>query len=319
MPNQAEPLPQTMTAIRFHEYGDASVLQTETLPLPVAKSGQVLVRVAAASVNPLDWKLREGYMKEMMPLSLPFIPGCDFAGTIVSVQSDAPFAAGDAVFGGLPPPFGGTYAQYVAAAPNALTRKPDNLSFVEAASVPVVAMTAWESLRVADLQAGQSILIQGGAGSVGLFAVQFAKQIGATIYATCSGRDKEFVKSLGADTVIDYKNEKFEEIVKNVNVVLDTVGGETQEKSWQTLKSGGILIAVSQPPDQEKAKTHGVRAEMLMLNPTGDLLAQIGTLLQSGAIKTEVGKTFPLAEAKEAQELSQNGHIRGKIVLTMEA
>ena len=316
MPNQTKPDSQTMTAVRFHEYGDPSVLKVETVPRPAAVGEQLLVRVHAASVNPLDGKLREGEMQQMMPLELPFIPGCDFAGVVEAAPDGAPFTIGDAVFCCLPPPFGGAYAEYVAAEPNFLARKPENLSFVEAASVPVVAMTAWESLRMADLQNGQSILIQGGAGSVGLFAVQFAKQQGATVYATCSGRDKDFVLGLGADTAIDYKNKDFQTLVQNVDVVLDTVGGETQEKSWAVLKPGGILIAASQPPDAEKAKAHGVRAAMVNLKPTGDLLAQIAEMLQSGVIRTEVGKVFPLAEAKEAQELSKNGHVRGKIVLT---
>ncbi len=309
----------TMTAVRFHDYGDASVLAVESVPRPTPQLEHVLVRVRAAAVNPLDWKLRQGLMKDMMPLQLPFTPGGDLAGVVEAVEGGAKFAVGDAVFGALAPFGGGAYAEFAVAAPDVLEHKPENLSFAEAASVPGVALTAWQALfDFGGLQSGQTLLIHGGAGGVGLFAVQFAKQKGATVYATCSDTDKAFVSGLGADTVIDYKNERFEDVVQNVDVVLDLVGGETRDRSWGVLKPGGILVSTPAPPSPEKAAAHNVRAAFVQLKPTAGLLAQIAQMLGSGAVKTEVGKTFPLSDAAAAQELSQHGHVRGKIVLTVD-
>ncbi len=310
---------EMMKAVRFHGFGDASVLQYEEAPRPEPKAGEVLVRIIATSVNPLDWKIREGYMQGMMPITLPFIPGGDIAGVVETVgEGVSDFAAGDAVFGRVPPQAGGGYAEYVAAPVALLAKKPEEISFEQAASAPIVSLTAWQSLfRFGGLQPGQSILIHGAAGGLGLFAVQFAKWKGASpIYATASASDKEFVQQLGADTVIDYKNERFEEIVHGVDVVLDTVGGETQERSWGVLKPGGILVATSAPPASEKADAHGVRAVMVQVEPTSEL-NDIAALLASGTVKTEIGKTLPLSEAGKAQELSQHGHVRGKIVLTV--
>ncbi len=308
----------TMKAVRFHEYGGSGVLAYEDAPRPELKPDEVLLRVEATSVNPMDWKIREGFMKEMLPIAFPFTPGGDVAGVVEEAGAGVTdFAAGDAVFGFVPMQAGGGYAEYVAVPVAMLTRKPDAVSFVEAASLPVVSLTAWQALfDFGGLQAGQSVLIHGGAGGVGMFAVQFAKRKGASpIYVTASAGDKAFVAGLGADTVIDYENERFEEIAKNVDMVLETIGGETQERSWGTLKPGGILVATAAPPPQEKAAAQGVRAAMVQLKPTGAGLAEIVALLAEGKVKTEIGKTFPLAQAREAQELSQHGHIRGKIVL----
>ena len=319
MADETQTMTATMTAVRFHEYGDASVLQVESVPRPIPSDEQVLVHVRAVSVNPLDWKLRQGFMKDMVPLQFPFTPGGDFAGTVaVSGSGSTRWAVGEAVFGRVDPMVGGAYAEFVAVAPDAIERKPDNLSFAEAASVPVVALTAWQGIfDFGGLQAGQTILIHGAAGGVGMFAVQFAKQKGATVYATCSEGDKAFVSGLGADSVIDYKNQRFEDIAKNVDVVLDLVGGETGERSWQTLKPGGILVGSTAPPSPENAAAHHVRAAMVQVTATAALLAQIAGLLADGKVKTEVGKTFTLTDVRAAQELSQNGHVRGKIVLTV--
>ena len=309
---------ETMKAVRFHKYGDADVLKYEDAPRPEPGSEDVLVKIKATSVNPVEWKLREGYMKDMMPVTFPFTPGGDIAGVVEAVGAGVTdFAPGDAVLGRLAPQSGGGYAEYAATPAATLTRKPESLSFVEAASIPVVSLTAWQSLfDFGGLLVGQSVLIHGGAGGVGLFAVQFARWKGASrIYATASAGDKEFVQNLGADTVIDYKNERFEDIAQNVDLVLDTIGGETQERSWGTLKKGGILVATTGPPAADKAAAHGVRAVMAQVKPTIGGLAEIVGLMSDGEIKTEVGKTFPLAEARAAQDLSQHGHIRGKIVL----
>ena len=311
---------ETMTAVRFHEFGDTSVLQTETVPRPVAGAGEILVRVQATSVNPIDTKIRQGLFQQFMPVALPFTPGGDIAGTVEAVGAGVTgFAPGDAVFGILPPNQGGAYAQYAVVTTDRVAHKPQSLSFVEAASVPVVALTAWEALfGIAHLSAGQSVLVHGGAGGVGLFAVQFAKQTGANpIYATASAGDREFVQSLGATQVIDYKNERFEDVVKNVDVVLDLIGGETQARSWGVLKPGGTLVATTQPPSAEKAQERGVRVGMVEVKPTQETLTQITSLLQSGAVKTFIGATFLLTDARAAHEQSHNGHTRGKIALTV--
>ncbi|MBC8113618.1 MAG: NADP-dependent oxidoreductase, partial [Candidatus Saccharimonas sp.] len=226
------------------------------------------------------------------------------------------FSSGQEVFGFIPPTIGGTYAQYVAASSDALVSKPQGLDFINAASIPVVAMTAWQALFVVGgLAKGQSVLIHGGAGGVGMFAVQLAKWKGAHVTATASAKDLEFVRGLGADVVIDYKADRFEDKVSGVDVGLDLIGGETQQRSWRTMKPGGILVATPAPPSQEEATRHEVRAVMVHMQGDRAQLSTIAELIATGAIKTFVGATFPLADARKAQQASESGHVRGKIVL----
>ena len=309
-----------MKAISMHSFGGPGVLEYEDVPRPTPSSGQVLVRLHAASVNPLERHIREGVMQEKMPVKLPFTPGSDLAGVIESVGAGVTaFSAGQEVYGWTPPTTGGTYAEYLATSTDVLIAKPQALDFSSAASVPVVSLTAWQALFVsAGLVKGQSVLIHGGAGGVGMFAVQLAKWKGAHVTATASAKDIEFVKGLGADVVIDYKAERFEDKVSGVDVVLDVIGGETQQRSWQTMKAGGILVATPGPPSQEEAARHGVRAVMVQMQGNGAQLAMISELIATGAIKTFVGATFPLAQAAEAQQASETGHVRGKIVLQIQ-
>lgn len=301
----------------MHSFGGPEVLKYEDVPRPTPAKGQVLIRLRAASVNPLERKIREGVMQKMMPLKLPYIPGSDLAGVIESVADGvANLSVGQEVFGFTPATTGGTYAEYIAASTDVLVAKPQALDFNNAASVPVVAMTAWQALFVdGDLAKGQSVLIHGGAGGVGMFAVQLAKWKGAHVTATASAGDIEFVKGLGADKVIDYKADRFEDKVSGVDVVLDLIGGETQQRSWQTIKPGGILVATPAPPSQEEATRHGVRAVMVHMQGDRAQLSKITELIATGAIKTFVGATFPLADARKAQQASESGHVRGKIVL----
>jgi len=305
-----------MQAIRIHNYGGPEVLTLEEAPTPTPKAGEVLVKVHAASVNPVDWKIREGHMKAMIPVQFPATLGCDFAGVIEAVGPDVTeWQVGQSVFGA-PAMSNGTYAQYVVAASQTIAEKPRNMDFAQAASLPVAALTAWQGLfDHGHLQAGQSVLIHGGAGGVGMFAVQFAKWKGATVYATAGKYDKDWVRELGADTVIDYKNERFEDSVKEVDLVLDLIGGETQARSFAVIKPGGALISAAQPPDPDAGKDRNIRAEMMRMTPTTAQLKEVADLIDSGKIKTFIGATFPLSETKQAQELSQNGHVRGKIVL----
>ncbi|MEH2047847.1 NADP-dependent oxidoreductase [Nostoc sp.] len=257
-------------------------------------------------------------MKEIFPMPLPFTPGMDIAGIVEAIGTDVKaFQVGQAVYGELRM---GAYAQFATAPQDAIALKPETLDFVQAASVPMVAMTAYQGLfDHADLKPGQTVLIHAASGGVGIFAVQFAKWKGAHVIGTASATNAEFVRSLGADQAIDYKATPFEEVVENVDVVLDTLGGDTQARSYSVLKPGGILVATAAPPNVEKAQERGIRAEMMNMKPSASLLEEIASLLDSGQLKTVLAQTFSLSEARQAQELSQGGHVQGKIVLQINA
>ena len=305
---------ETMRAIRFHEYGGPEVLTLDQLERPAPKEGEVLVKVHAAGVNPVDWKIRAGYLKQFMPVQLPFIPGNDVAGTVEALGPGAAgFAPGQAVYGNV---MGGAYAEYVALPANKLVSKPEQIGFEEAAAVPVGALTARYALvDLADLQAGQTVLIHGGAGGVGLFAVQMARAIGAHVIATASAGNLDFVRSLGAETVIDYHATQFETVARDVDMVLDTIGGEVEARSWQVLNKGGILVSIVGQPSEEQAAKHGVRAAAVRTVFTGEQLLAVNAMIEAGKVKPVVGPMFSLANAAKAQTLSQEGHGRGRIVL----
>lgn len=307
-----------MQAIRIHNYGESDVLQLETIAQPEPQPNEVLIRVEAAGINPIDWKIRAGYVKEIFPMPLPFTSGMDVSGTVEAIGADVKaFQVGQAVYGVLKM---GAYAEFATTPEDAIALKPKTLDFVQAASVPLVAMTAYQSLfDHADLKAGQTVLIHAASGGVGMFAVQFAKWKGARVIATASAANAEFVRSLGADQVIDYNATPFEQVVQNVDVVLDMLGGNTQARSYSVLKPGGILVSTAAPPDSKKAEEKGVRAEMMSRKNSVSLLEEIAGLIDSGQIKTVVAQTFSLSEARQAQELSQGGHVRGKIVLQINA
>lgn len=307
----------TMKAVRVHAYGAPDTMKYEDAPVPTPGAGQVLVRVADVGVNPIEAKIISGAMKEMMPVTFPYTPGSDLAGTVESLGAGvSDLAPGQAVYG-----LGeGTYAQFALAPTSTLCAQPKSLSPQEAASVPMAAMTAWVGLfDHGELEAGQTILIHGAAGGVGMFAVQFAKWKGANVIATASGAGVAFVQKLGADQVIDYKATRFEDEVRNVDVVLDLIGGDTQARSFGVLKPGGILVATSQPPSPDEAKAHGVRAMMFNLRDTAssDLLKQIGDLLDAGEVKTVVSHAVPLNNA--AQQSAHSEHALGKTVLRVAA
>ena len=307
-----------MKAIVINEYGDESVLKYEDVSKPEPQSDEVLVKIKIAAVNPVDWKIRDG-MGEMFGLKLPLILGCEFSGTVESVGADVKnFKTDDEVFGYLSSHQGG-YAEYAAAGANEIAKKPDNIDFENAAAIPVGALTAWQAMfDTAELRSGQKILIHASAGGVGSMAVQLAKAKGAYVIGTASGENEQFVKDLGADEFINYKTQKFEDEAKDVDVVLDTIGGETQERSFQVLKKGGTLVTIVQPPSPELAEKYGVKAEMINMQPDADQLAQITELASEGKLKTHVEKIFPFSEIKKAHELSEAGKTRGKIVLTVE-
>lgn len=306
-----------MKAMRFHAYGEPKVLVYEDVPRPQPQPGQVLIRVEAAGINPLDWKIRSGYMKSMMNFPLPLILGLDVSGTVVETSPNSKFKTGQEVFGVADISTAGAYAEFALANETALALKPQTLTHVQAASVPVVASTAWQALfEIGQLSPKQTILVHAAAGGVGMYAVQLAKYKGANVVGTASAHNLDFVSSLGAKA-IDYRNTAFEKEVSDVDLVLDTIGGDTQAKSWSVLKPDGILISTLSPPDAEIAEEKGVRAAMVRLQPQNYVLTEIASLLDSGKLKTYVDRILPLADADLAHELSQNGHVRGKLVLQM--
>jgi NADPH:quinone reductase-like Zn-dependent oxidoreductase len=304
-----------MKAVRFHDYGGPDKLVLDEVPVPQPGQGSVLVRVHAAGVNPVDWKMREGYMRAFWEISMPSGTGRDFAGVIeVLGQGVSGFSQGQAVFGTADT---GSYAQYVLASTKNIAAKPSNLSFEEAASVPVGGVTAWRALfDAAELKAGQRVLVQGAAGGVGLFAVQLAAWKGAHVTGTASGGNVDFVKSLGAEQVIDYRTTNVENSIHGADAVLDCVGGEVLQQSYGLVRPGGVLVTIAGQPDQDKAQQRGIRATSLgMAAETADILRQLADLLQSGKLKTFIQKVLPLDQAAQAQSISQTGHGRGHLVL----
>jgi NADPH:quinone reductase-like Zn-dependent oxidoreductase len=314
--SQAAQAQATMRAVRQTGFGGPEVLKLETIDRPAPGAGEVLVKVAAAGVNPVDWKIRQGGLKGMTPAT-PFTPGYDIAGVIEAVGSGVKSVkAGDEVFAYLPLSKGGGYAEFALVAEAHVARKPASISMQQAAGVPLAGLTAWQALiDKARLQAGQTVLIHAGAGGVGHFAVQIAKAHGAKVIATASESNLAFLKELGADVVVDYRSQKFEDVAKDVDVVLDPIGGETQDRSIGTLKAGGVLVSIVQPPNPERLKARGVRGLVFLVQPDGSELGLIGKMIDEGRIKPHVSGVFPLAEVAKAHEASQGGRTRGKIVL----
>jgi NADPH:quinone reductase-like Zn-dependent oxidoreductase len=302
-----------MKAIRIHQYGGPEVLAQVELHRPAPGANEVLIKVHAASVNPVDWKIRAGHMKDFLPLTLPATLGADVSGTVEEVgSSGARFKRGDEVYASLGLE-GGGYAEYAVAKETIVAEKPGTLDHVQAAAVPVAGLTPWQALfEVALLRAGQKVLIHGAAGN---FAVQFAKERGAYVIGTASSRNHAFLRELGVDKTVDYQKTRFEDVVHDADVVLDTIGGDTQERSFKALKKGGILVSIVQPPSQELATKYGVRALFYGGHPSSSDLTEIARLIDSGKVKIVVETVLPLAEARRAHELSQSGHARGKIVL----
>src|SRR5437868_3429996 len=301
-----------MKAVRIERYGKEEVVEIAEVERPKPGAGQVLVKVKAAAVNPVDWKIRDG-LGEMFGLKPPLILGCEVAGTVEAVggpsrTGGSDFEVGDDVYGYLSA-YSGGYAEYVAAPASEFVRKPKQIDFDTAASVPVGALTAWQGIfDHGKLTSGQRILITGASGAVGSMAVQLANVKGAHGIGTGSGRSEEFVRGLGADEFIDYKKAKFEEEVSAVDVVFDTVGGETQDRAFQTLKRGGVLVSTVNPPSEEKAKQFGVTGTMVFMMSKADQLAEINRLVESGKLNMRVATVLPLTEVKKALQLSATGH-----------
>jgi NADPH:quinone reductase-like Zn-dependent oxidoreductase len=308
-----------MKAVRIHSFGDPEVLHLEEVDTPKPQPGEVLVKVGAAGINPVDYKIRQGKYPKITAAQLPIILGRDVCGTIEQTAADGSgLRSGDEIYALLDWSLGG-YAQYVALPASFCVVRPRNLSVVECGAVPLAALTAWQGLFVhAGLEAGQNVLIHAGAGGVGHFAVQFAKHRGARVMTTVSAQDLQFVRGLGADVAIDYKRQRFEDITRDIDVVYDLVGGDTRERSWSVLKPGGILVSTLGQPDEREASKHRVRATGYVAQPDQAQLAQIGRLLEGGKVRPTVTKTFALTDAPRAHRYLETEHPRGKIAFTID-
>jgi NADPH:quinone reductase-like Zn-dependent oxidoreductase len=306
-----------MKAIVAHEYGGPEVLKYKNVPRPEPNEDQILVRVIAAGVNPVDAMIRSGLFAKYEKDVFPIIPGADIAGVVEKVGSRTTrFKLGDPVFAYVSLKGGGGYAEYALATERDTAAKPKSLTYVDAAAVPIVALTAWQALvDIAKLGAGHTVLIHGGSGGVGSFAIQIAKARGAKVIATASTANQDLLKQLGADVAIDYTKQKFEDVAKDVDVVLDSVGKDTLARSYGVVKKGGIIVSLVAQPNQAELDKHGIRGTALSVEPNADELAEIGKLIDQKKIKVIVSKTFPLSEAARAQEEVATSHTRGKIVL----
>jgi NADPH:quinone reductase-like Zn-dependent oxidoreductase len=308
-----------MKAAQIDEYGGKEVLKVASdAPKPKASEGQVLIEVYAAGVNPFDWKVREGFMKDFIPLNFPATLGGDFSGVVAEVGDGVNgIKVGDEVYGQANAAGGqGSYAEFTPVVTAQVSLKPKSLDFVKAATVPLAAASAYQALvEHANVRGGQKVLIHGGAGGIGSFAIQLAKHLGAHVASTASTDDLDFVKSLGADEAIDYKTQRFEESVKNYDVVFDTVGGETTNRSIQVLKSGGVLVSMAGQPDEELARNRGVKFIRQQSKTSKEKLQKIAQLIDRGVLHVYVDKVFPLEEASEALAYLQEGHPKGKVVI----
>lgn len=299
-----------MRAVVMHETGGPEVLRLEEVARPEPGEGEVLIAVRAAAVNPIDWKYRRGFM----PKQLPAVLGNDVSGVVEVSRADG-FAKGDEVFGIAA---SGGYAEFATVPARMLAKKHAGLSHVQAAAIPVAGMTAWQALfDRGGLESGQTALIAGAAGGVGHLAVQFAKRAGARVIGTGSARNRDFVLGLGADEYVDYTQQDVAEAVSGVDVAFDTVGGETTQSLLGTLREGGVLVGIAGAPSEDAARERGVRAELLIMSPDTEQLAQIGALVAGGDVHVEIAETVPLEEVGRAHTLSESGHTRGKIILTV--
>jgi NADPH:quinone reductase-like Zn-dependent oxidoreductase len=303
-------------AVRIHGFGSPEVISLDDVPKPEAGNGEVVVQVKAAGVAPWDALIRSG--KSALSHQLPLILGSDLSGVVDSIGAGVKdLQVGDEVFGVTNERFTGAYAEYAVAKASMLAPKPKSLNYTHAASVPVVAVTAWQMVRdFAQLSSGQSVLIHGGAGNVGGYTVQLAKRAGALVIATASAKDAAYVRRLGADGVIDFRTTRFEERVKEIDAVFDTVGGEMLDRSYGVLKRGGIVVSAVTQPSKEKAEQRAVRAVFFYVQVTTERLKAIADLIAAGALETEVGEVLWLDEARKGHEMLEGApHQRGKIVI----
>ena len=308
-----------MRAVQIQQYGSRSEMNLETIAIPEPSEGEVLVKIFAAGVNPLDWKIREGYYAEIIPQTFPLTLGWDFAGEITSLGKNVSnWSIGDAVYGRPEFSKNGTYADYIVVSADEIAAKPKTLSWQESATVPLVTLTAWQALKdIGNVKQGDRVLIHAGSGGVGIAAIQIAKHAGATVYTTSTHQNAGFLKDLGVDEVIDYIQEDYSKL-ENLDIVLDTIGGEVLGKSWTTLKKGGNLISIVEAPDEELAVKHEVHASFCFGQANFEQLSKISNFIDSGNLKVVLANIFQLEEIAKAHEKSESGHTRGKIVIQMQ-
>ncbi|WP_334329392.1 NADP-dependent oxidoreductase [Companilactobacillus sp. HBUAS59699] len=310
-----------MRAVVINEYGNKDQLHMENIAIPEIADDEVLVEVRATSVNPIDWKLREGYLAESIPLKFPIVLGWDVAGVITRIgQKVQNFKTGDKVLARPDLTNRGTYAEYTAVKEDKLALLPENVSFEEAAALPLAGLTAWQGIyENLDVKPGQTVLMQGGAGGVGIIAIQLLKYLGAHVITTASAKNKEFLQGLGADEVIDYHETDFSEVLQDVDAVFDTIGGETLEKSYSVLKNGGHLVTIAGAIDDKLAAAKNITAKGIWLRPNGKQLTELVDLVNDGVVKVIIDSVHPFTEdgVKAAQEVSETHHAKGKIVISM--
>lgn len=316
------PTKTPMKAIRMHHYGDPHVLVYEQAPRPTLSENDVLIRIYAAGVNPADWKIRQGYLQDKFPFPMPLILGYDLAGIVEAVGDRVSTVnAGDAVFAMVPLHQLGAYAEYIQVPAHLVSAKPTTTDYATAASIPSIALTAWQALfDLGQLQTGQALLVHGASGGVGRFAVQFAKWKGATVYGTASAAHLDTIRQLGVDYAIDYTNQRFEDVAANLDLVLDTVGGETRQRSWSLLKPGGCLISTEGAADPMVSPSAAVRGVPIFVNPTdGTQLTAIARLIDRGIIQPPAVEVFPLDQAAQVHAAMQLERQRGKFVLQVDS
>jgi NADPH:quinone reductase-like Zn-dependent oxidoreductase len=306
-----------MKAARIHAYGASSEIRIEEAPLPALQADELLIRVVATSVNPVDWKIRKGYLKSFIPYDMPLIMGWDVSGIVEKIGANVTrFKIGDAVYSRPDIARNGAYAEYIAVREAEVAAKPATISHVEAASLPLVSITAWESLfTTAGLTKGQRVLIHAGAGGVGSIAVQLAHAAGAQVTATASAGKAALVRSLGADEVIDYQAQDFSTVARGMDVVFDTVGGEVQERSWSTLKAGGMLVSITDRPSEDRAKAEGKKAGFVFIGPNAAILKDIAGMVDLGQVRPLIAAEYGLNDAAKAQDFSETGRATGKIAI----
>ncbi|MBM7551879.1 NADP-dependent oxidoreductase [Thalassobacillus pellis] len=310
-----------MKAVVINNYGNKDQLTMEEIDKPEITDDQVLVEVHATSINPIDWKLREGYLKEMIDFEFPIILGWDAAGIVKEKGKNVTkFNIGDRVFARPDLTRYGTYAEYAAIDEKLLAKIPENINFEEAAAVPLAGLTAWQCLvDFSEIKDGDKVLVHAGSGGVGSFAIQLAKHFGAYVATTASGENQDWVTELGVDRFINYKEEDFSEVLEEFDIVVDTIGGDVQSKSYQVLKEGGRLVSIVQPPDEEEAEKYRVKAGFHWLEPKGEQLAKIAELMKTGELTPVIGHHFEFSEdgLKEAHATSETHHAKGKIAISI--
>lgn len=307
-----------MKAVQINSFGDQSVLELNDIEIPTPAANEVLIKVKSAAVNPVDWKIREGYLQPMLNHPLPLTLGWDVSGEVVAAGDQVShLKVGDAVYSRPEITKNGSYAEYMTAVADEVAIKPSSLTWQEAAGVPLTALTAWQSLyELTKLKAGERVLIHAGSGAVGQFAIQLAKLRGAYVYTTTSAKNTDLVKSLGADQAIDYHQEDFSEL-KDIDVVFDTIGGETLANSWKTLKKGGRLVSIIEEPDEATANEHGVTAFFCFVQPNREHLDRLAELANAGHLRVNIDSVFGLDEVAKAHARSETGRAQGKIIINI--